>query len=120
MDERNIFEFDGPTVVSDFAYSRTRNGSTLSLTFTSAEGRRRLLFENPEPVEELFAIIETDQVWVSADRSITPGRIKVEYWTDGYHEFSADSVVDLEAPSYDTNPDTPVHELNRGRSKSTG
>jgi len=114
MAERNLFEFEGPGLVSDFSYSRTRTGATLSLSFTTSQGRRRLLFENPEPVVELFAIVETEQVWVSADRSVDPGRIKVEYWTDGYHEFSADSVVDLEAPSYDTKPDTPVHELTRG------
>ena len=115
MSEDNLFEFEGPNLVSDFSFSRTRNGTTLTLAFTTAEGRRRLLFENPEPVAVLFGIVETEQVWVSADRSVDPGRVKVEYWTDGYHEFTADSVVDLEAPTYDTKPDTQVHELIRGK-----
>ena len=74
-----------------------------------AAARARGELVNPEPEHELFNIVQAEEVWIYEDEPEgMPGRIKVEYWVDGFCQFSADSVTDLVDHSYDTDPGSPL------------
>ena len=109
MADENLFQFVGPDLVRDFAFTRLPVRSQLTLTFAVHGRESHLLFVNPEPEHELFDIMKAEEVWIYEDEPPgVPGRIKVEYWVDGFYQFSADSVTDLGDHTYDTDPGSPL------------
>ena len=107
MDEGNLFEFEGTGLVRLMTFSRTLRGLRLLVCFETPQGAFRLVFENPEPHDALLGLLEAEQVWIYQDRDneSTAGRIRVTYWCDGFREFFADAVDDLDSASYSTHPD---------------
>jgi hypothetical protein len=106
MTQESLYQFTGGDLVREFAYDRSGDRPSLVLTFVGQEGRARLLFVNPYPEDELFSILSADEVWIyEDDPDGQTGRIKVEYWVNGFCQFTADNLVDMEeASNYDTDP----------------
>jgi hypothetical protein len=113
--QRNLFELEGPDLVAGLDLRRTQGGVRVTVTFSTPDGQRRLRFDDPDPLDEVFPIFAAEQVWVYP---VEPGpgqplRAKVEYFAGVYHEFCVDVAADLDPPSYDTDPDIPIPALNR-------
>jgi hypothetical protein len=105
VSQESLFQFTGHRLVRNFGFDRSGEVARLILMIRAQEGRARLLLINPEPLEDLFAIIWADELWIYADEPEgEPGRIKVEFWVDGFCQFTADSVVDLDKNGYETDP----------------
>jgi len=115
MTDEILFEFEGADLVVEFGLSRTREATDLVLKLATSGGARRLRFTNPQPADALYPIVDADQVWISTDRSgeESVGGVRVEYWHGAFGQFTADSVVDLDAASYSTNPDIPIDATTR-------
>ena len=94
---------------------RSQGRVRVTVTFATRDGHRRLRFDGPDPLDEVFPIVAAEQVWVYPvePEPGEPLRVKVEYFAGAYHEFCVDAVVDLDPPSYDTHPDTPIASLTR-------
>lgn len=109
----NLFEFEGPEIVVGMDLRRSQGRVRVTLTFATPEGHRRVRIDNPDPLDEVFPILEADQVWVYLlpPEPGQAGRIKVEYTAGEFHEFVADAVLDLDPGSYDTSPGVPVSSL---------
>ena len=98
MASQNLFEFDGQDLVREFSFRRSGTWSRLTLTLASDRRTRRLLFENPRPLEVLFSIIDADQIWIweqEGNEDSDAGRFKVEFWKEEFFHFTADSVIDI-------------------------
>ncbi len=113
----NLFEFEGgPELVAELAVRRIRGRVQAVVTFATADGPHRLRFDDPEPLDQLYPIVDAEQVWVY-QLPARPGelpRIKVEYYAGEFHELSADAVLDLDPGPYATNPDVPLSDLVGG------
>jgi hypothetical protein len=109
----NLFELEGPELVAGVDLRRSQGRVRVTVTFLTADGHRRLRFDGPDPLEEVFPIVDAEQVWVYLlePQPGQPLRTTVEYFAGDYHEFAVDAVVDLDPPSYDTRPDTPLAAL---------
>jgi len=111
----NLYEFSGPDLVKEIHFSKPMGANHLTITFACSEGERRLFFENPRPLDDVFPIVSAEQVWIHAESPGGPAQqVVVEYWVKGFCQFVADSVVDADIASYDTRPDTPVALLLAG------
>ncbi len=101
-----LYQFTGVDVVREFTLDRSDDQLRLTFTFKGREGEAQLLFVNAFPVDGVYSILEADEVWIlDDDEFIDGGRIKVEYWVDGLHQFTADNVFDLEEAEYDFQQD---------------
>ena len=115
MADEILFEFEGADLVVEFALNRSRDSTGLVLEFATSRGARRLRFTDPQPADALYPIVDAEQVWISIDRGgeKNTGGVRVEYWNGAFGQFTAASVVDLDAASYSTNPDNPVAAVTR-------
>jgi hypothetical protein len=114
MDQGNLFEFEGAELVAAMDLRRSQGRLRLTVTFTTPDGYRRLRFDNPDPLDEVFPIVDAEQAWVYLlpSEPAQPGRIKVEYYAGEFHEFTAETVLDLDPAFYDTKPDLAVEDLD--------
>lgn len=108
--EGNLFEFDGPDLVAGLDLRRSRGRVRVTVTFATPSGHRRVRFDNPEPLEEVFPLFDAEQVWVYL---LPPNveeraRVRVEFYVGDFHSFAADAVLDLDPDAYDTKPGVKV------------
>jgi len=104
-----LYQFTGFEVVREFSLDRTDDQLRLSFTFKGREGEAQLLFVNAFPVDDIYSILDADEVWIFDDEDFQDvGRIKIEYWVDGLHQFTADNVFDLEEAEYEFEHDDDV------------
>ena len=85
---------------------RSRGRVRVTATFATPSGHRRVRFDNPEPLEEVFPLLDAEQVWVYLlpPGASEPARVRVEFFVGDFHSFSADAVLDLDPDAYDTRP----------------
>jgi hypothetical protein len=104
--EGNLFEFEGPELVAGLDLRRSRGRTRVTVTFATPAGHRRVRFDNPEPLEEVFPLLDAEQVWVYLlpPGAEEPARVRVEFVVGDFHSFSADAVLDLDPDAYDTKP----------------
>ena len=106
MSREILYQFTGFEVVREFSLDRRDDQLRISFTFKGREGEAQLLFVNAFPIDDIYSILEADAVWLFDDDDFTTvGRIKVEYWVDGLHQFTADNVFDLEEAEYEFEQD---------------
>jgi hypothetical protein len=113
MKDRVLFEFEGVEVVRQFSLYRSSRGHELVLTLATGDDRRSLRLINPRPVARLYGIVDAEQVWVSIDPDPAgeSGGVKVEFWHGGFGQFTADAVIELESPAYETSQDRPLGDM---------
>jgi hypothetical protein len=104
--EGNLFEFEGPDLVAGLDVRRSRGRVRVTVTFATPSGHRRVRFDNPEPLDQVFPLLDAEQVWVYL---LPPGveeraRVRVEFYVGDFHSFAADAVLDLDPDAYDTKP----------------
>ena len=105
MSEEYLYQFTGRELVREFSFNRMAEYPRLSLTIEGREGAARLVLVNPYPTNDLFALIDAEELWISEDAGDAgSGCIRVDFWVEEFLHFSADGVIDLDQKGYETDP----------------